>query len=266
MTLRVPAVDLDAPIVVVDIGNTNTTLARWKAGKVHGPVTVGTHAGEAVLEALQAQAKACPKGRPTAVVAACVVPEAIERIRSLVLDEWDQAPLVVRDDIPLPIDLGVEDPKLIGADRACAAGAAYAKIQQACAIVDFGTAVTVDLVDDDGVLVGGAILPGLHLQFRALHEHTAALPAVARAVPDSPYGRNTTEAIQTGVCRGLAGAIRGLIEGYATSLNRWPQVVATGGDLEFMAPHCNFLDSLVPHLTVEGIGLAYQKFLADKGV
>ena len=60
--------------------------------------------------------------------------------------------------------------------------------------------------------------------------------------------------------------VRGLVEGYATSLNRWPQVVATGGDLTFIAPHWDYLDTLVPHLTLQGIGLAYQKYLTAKGV
>ncbi|MEK6674413.1 MAG: type III pantothenate kinase, partial [Planctomycetota bacterium] len=131
--------------------------------------------------------------------------------------------------------------------------------------VDFGTAVTVDLVDDEGTLLGGAILPGLRMQFRALHSNTAQLPEVEPGFPESPYGRNTTEAIQTGVCRGLIGAVRGLVESYATSLNRWPQVVATGGDLEFLAPHCDFLDTMVTHLALRGVGLAYAKHLSAMG-
>jgi len=151
-------------------------------------------------------------------------------------------------------------------DRVCAAAAAYDKIQQACAVVDFGTAVTVDLVDDEGTFIGGAILPGLKLQLRALHEHTAQLPTVDPAFPELPYGRDTIEAMQTGVCRGMAGAVRGLVEGYATHLNRWPQVIATGGDAALMAPYCDFLDNVVSDLTLRGAGLAYTKYLADAGV
>jgi pantothenate kinase type III len=72
--------------------------------------------------------------------------------------------------------------------------------------------------------------------------------------------------MQTGVCRGLAGAVRGLVEAYAASLGHWPQVVATGGDLPLMGPHCDFLDTQVSHLTLRGIGLAYTAYLADCGV
>ena len=88
-------------------------------------------------------------------------------------------------------------------------------------------------------------MPGLKMQLCALNEHTAVLPEVEPAMPELPYGRNTIEAMQAGVCRGLIGAVRALVEGYAASLNRWPQVIATGGDLKLIAPHCDFLDTLV---------------------
>jgi type III pantothenate kinase len=163
------------------------------------------------------------------------------------------------------MDVGVKDKRAIGVDRVCEAAAAYDKLQTGCTVVSFGTAVTVDLVDDDGTLLGGAILPGLRMQLRALHENTAALPEVQPGIPELPYGRDTTEAIQNGVCRGLTGAVRGLVEAYATHLNRWPHVVATGGDVAFLAPHCDFLDTIVSDLTLRGIGLAYDKHLAEQG-
>ncbi len=84
-------------------------------------------------------------------------------------------------------------------------------------------------------------------------------------MPELPFGRDTTEAIQIGVCRGIAGAVRGLVESYATHLHRWPQVVATGGDLSFIAPHCDFLDTLAKDLTLRGIGLAYTKHMTAMG-
>jgi pantothenate kinase type III len=91
------------------------------------------------------------------------------------------------------------------------------------------------------------------------------LPQASPGFPELPYGRNTIEAIQTGVCRGLAGAVRGIVEGYATHLHRWPQVVATGGDSALMTPHCDFIDTWVSDLTLRGIGLAYDKHLAALG-
>lgn len=265
MTYRPPPFDPDAPVVVVDIGNTSIHMATWHAGRVKTPLAVPTDDQAAFDEGFEAHARALPRGRPAAIVISSVVPPVLERMRTQLTARMDQEPLVVGETIPLPLDVRVDDSAAIGVDRVCAAGAAYEKLQTACVVVDFGTAVTVDLIDDEGTFLGGAILPGLTMQLRALHEYTAQLPLAAVEMPPLVYGRNTVEAIQVGVGRGLAGAVRGIVEGYATSLNRWPQVIATGGDAAFMAPHCDFLDTLVKDLTLTGIGLAYTKHLAAQG-
>ncbi len=264
MILRPPP-DPDAPIIVIDIGNTTTSVAMWHSGTLKTPLTGATEDPVPFEEAYAAHLDASPLGRPAATVISSVVPEALERIRVYVLARLEQEALVVGETIPLPMDVAVLDKRAIGVDRVCQAAAAYDRLQTGCTVVSFGTAVTVDLVDDDGTLLGGAILPGLRMQLQALHEHTAALPDVNPGFPELPYGRNTIEAIQNGVCRGLAGAVRGLVEAYATHLNRWPHVVASGGDAAFLAPHCDFLDTIVSDLTLRGVGLAYDKHLAEMG-
>ncbi|MBI4716531.1 MAG: type III pantothenate kinase [Planctomycetes bacterium] len=266
MILRPPPFDPDAPVVVIDIGNTSTHLATWVDARVKTPLAVPQEDQGAFEARLLAHVQALPAGRSPAVVIGSVAPQVLERVRTYLLAALSLEALVVGEAIPLPMDVDVEDRRAIGVDRVCAAAAAYERLQTACTVVDFGTAVTVDLVDDAGTLLGGAILPGLLLQLRSLHEHTAQLPLATPGIPELPYGRNTLDAMRVGVCRGLAGAVRGIVEGYATSLKRWPQVVATGGDLSFLAPHCDFLDTLVQDLTLSGIGLAYNKYLAAHGV
>lgn len=257
--------DPGAAVVLIDIGNTALHIATWEAGRIKSPLSVSVDDDGAFDDGFRAHADAMPQGNPAAVVVGSVVPEALERIRRYVFQRIEKQALVVGDNLPFPMDVEVEDRRAIGVDRVCAAAAAYEKLQHACVVVDFGTAVTVDLVDDEGTLCGGAILPGVRLQLRALHEHTAQLPLVEPGIPPLAYGRNTAEAIQVGVCRGLAGAVRGIVEGYATSLNHWPQVLGTGGDVTFLAPHCDFLDTLVKDLTLTGIGLAYSKHMAERG-
>lgn len=265
MIYKVPEVDLDAPFVVIDIGNTSTTIATSHEGSIKTPLAAATDDHDAFAEAYASHTEAMPKGKPGVIVIGSVVPDALEWVATFIAEREDRNALVVGDALPFPIDVVVKDAKAIGVDRVCAAAAAYERIQGACTVIDFGTAVTVDLVDEDGALRGGAILPGLRLQLRALHEHTAALPEVEPGWPDHPYGRDTTEAMQTGVCRGMAGAVRALVESYATAINRWPQVIATGGDVVFMAPHCDFLDTTVEHLTLVGISLAFTKHLEGMG-
>lgn len=263
MIHKVPAYDPGAPIILVDIGNSNISIAAWEEGTIKTPVLAEADDQAAFQDCFDAQFDAVPKGKLGAIVVASVVPAALERICNYIESKQEKDALVVGEAIALPMDLAVSDKKGIGVDRVCAAASAFETVKTGCTVIDFGTAVTVDLVDADGQLLGGAILPGLSMQLRALHEFTAQLPQVEPAKTELPYGQNTTEAIQTGVCRGLAGSVRSLVEDYATSLNQWPQVVATGGDLEFMLPFCDFLDTAVEHLTLRGIALAYTKHMGQ---
>jgi len=262
--IKLPAYDPEAPIVVVDVGNTATKVATWQAGQLKAILSCETTDRNAFADAFTAHWNAVPERHPAATVIGSVVPHALSQIRDHVQGVQDRDALIIGETVPFPIDVTVADPRAIGVDRVCAAAAAFDRIQDACTIVSFGTAVTVDLVDD-GTLLGGAILPGLALQMRALHEFTAALPQATPGTPDLPFGRNTIEAIQIGVCRGLAGAVREIVESYASHLNRWPQVVATGGSAEFMMPFCDFIDTWTADLALRGIALAYQKHLQSMG-
>ena len=198
------------------------------------------------------------EGKPEAVVVASVVPEAVGWIRECAAAAGHRT-LVVGQEVPLPSRVAVREPTRVGVDRVCAAAAAFERTGHACTIVDFGTAITVDLVDDEGTFVGGAILPGPALQAKALADGTAALPQVELSSPEQAIGRDTTEAICSGILNGVAGAVRGLVEQYATELNTWPQVVATGGGLEQLLDRCDFIDSAVADLTLMGVGLAYAR-------
>lgn len=265
MIQPIPLVDPDGPAIVIDIGNTTTSIGTWQHGQVTTPLSVQTSDATAFNEALHAHLQAAPRRGPAATAISSVVPEALARIVREVEARLNRKALIVGAAIPLPIDVAVSAPGAIGTDRVCQAAAAFEQFQTGCTVVAFGTAVTVDLIDDEGTLLGGAILPGVDLQLRALHEHTALLPDVARGIPELPYGRNTVEAIQNGVCRGIAGAARSLIESYATHLNHWPQVIATGGDARFLQPYCDFIDTFVMHLALRGVGYAYSKYLVDAG-
>lgn len=264
MIRKLRGYDPSAPIIVLDIGNSKTHIATWHHNELRTPLAVASDDDKAVADAILAHLDSAPD-RTAAAVIGSVVAAATNRVTKIVQDSLDADALIVGHSIPLPMDVDVKDAGAVGVDRICAAYAAYERIETGCIIVDFGTAVTVDLVDDEGTFLGGAILPGLDLQLRSLHDHTSALPLAKPDVPTLPYGRNTEEAIQTGVCRGLAGAVRALVEGYAAHLCRWPQTIATGGDLAFMKPHVDFIDTFVTDLTLRGIGLSYTKHLSELG-
>jgi type III pantothenate kinase len=248
-------------LLVLDIGNSAVHLGVWSDSRVSDVQRFTHEDGTGLDQALGSLAGNIQNVEPVAAVIASVAPAVLERVVAAVDRLTTLKPLTVGRDIPLPLAVAVKNPKTVGVDRLCAAAAAYHRVQGRCAVVDFGTAITVDLVDDEGVFQGGAILPGLALQARALAEFTAALPSVVPEYPADPVGRDTTEAIRSGICHGAVGAVRNIVEQIATRLNAWPFVVATGGDLALVAPHCDFIDAAVTDLCLAGVGLAYVKHL-----
>ena len=103
-------------------------------------------------------------------------------------------------------------------------------------------------------------MPGVKMALTSLAEKTKALPAVEPAEPEGPWGRNTEQAILTGVVCGSAGAIRGLTEQYATALGYWPDVIATGGDATLIAKYADFIQAVAPDLLLMGIELTHEQW------
>ncbi|MCE9629598.1 MAG: type III pantothenate kinase [Planctomycetia bacterium] len=167
---------------------------------------------------------------------------------------------VVREHLPLVVD--VDEPSRVGIDRlAAAAAAAVAKTPgRAAIVVDCGTATTVDLVSIDGRFLGGAILPGPELLSRALAEGTSRLPAVAEldrgTLPVMP-GRSTQAAIAAGIGFGMRGAVARLVAEAATALGGQPEVFLTGGSRGIVRDALpNAIES--PDLVLHGIALAVR--------
>jgi type III pantothenate kinase len=165
-------------------------------------------------------------------------------------------------DVSLPIH--VDEPERVGIDRLLAAFAAnrLRDPDRAAIIVDLGTAITVDLVDETGAFCGGAILPGIATSARALAEHTDALPRVAMDQLENPpdvVGKSTIPAIESGLYWGALGAVRELISQMSAPLKAAPDVFLTGGASakvsELLAMKARYKIRHVPHLVLSGIAL-----------
>ncbi len=126
-------------------------------------------------------------------------------------------------------------------------------------MVDAGSAVTVDWLDEEGTFRGGAILPGLRLMIQALHDYTALLPLIAapRSVPRVP-GSGTAEAMEAGVFWAVAGGVRALVEQMSPATAALPEVFLTGGDGALLQPVLGNRVRAWPEMTLEGIRLAAE--------
>ncbi len=246
-------------LLVLDVGNTRIGMSRWDDDGLHDARRVAAADWDTVDANLRELWERVGTRRSRAVVMSSVDPSVAARLSETVVDICQADAVRVRDDIALPLPLKLPVDHEVGADRVCAAAAAYERVRGACAIASFGTAITIDLVSADGEFLGGAIMPGLRLSLAALHDHTAALPLVAVAPPQGAVGSTTHDAILQGVVYGAIGAMREHVERYATALGEWPNLTITGGDAELIAPLADFVDAVAPELCLSGVALAYRK-------
>ncbi|MEW4455336.1 type III pantothenate kinase [Bremerella sp. JC817] len=164
----------------------------------------------------------------------------------------------------LPISITLESPEKIGLDRLAAAIAAnhLREKDRPAIVVDAGTAITVDAVSAEGAFVGGAILPGMRTSARALAEQTDALPQITFDLEVQPtaIGKNTLEAMHSGLFWGSVGAVREAIRRVSAELgtDKSPQIFFSGGDVKYLAPWMDMPIETVDHLVHRGVALAAQ--------
>jgi type III pantothenate kinase len=161
----------------------------------------------------------------------------------------------------LPLSIGVEHPERVGIDRLAAATAAdrLRARHRAALVVDAGSAITVDCVSPQGVFLGGAILPGLEMTARALHEFTDLLPLVPPGEltdPPAALGISTVTAIRSGMYWGAIGAVRELAVRLSVGFDPPPELFLTGGAAAFLAHALDRPSRVLPHLVLSGIALA----------
>ncbi len=245
-------------LLAIDIGNSRIGLGIWDSDGLHDARRVAAARPDECRHALQ-QTWDAMNGGKRAVVIGSVNPDATVRVQALAEDISGLTAMRIRDDLPLPMPIDVENGHEVGVDRVCCAAAAYERAQAACAVATFGTATTVDCVSAQGHFLGGTILPGFQLCCDALHSGTSQLPRVRPAAPIGVFGKNTHDAIVNGVVFGTLGALREIVERYATELREWPQLIITGGNAPLVAELTDYVDAVVPDLCLMGIALAYRE-------
>jgi len=258
-------------IIAVDIGNTNIAIGLFLDGKEDFIRSIPGRSEAELRECLVDAWRKVPvlesskeKKRDGVIVVSSVKPVWTDLVRRIVEEELGEKIHLIGADIPLPISVWVDEPGKVGTDRVISAAAAYAVVEGAVVVADFGTAVTVDLVDEHGVFQGGVICPGFEISAQALKDSTAQLPKVTVHRPSGPYGRNTADAINCGLYYSIIGALEEIVRRYAEEIGRWPQTIITGSGAETIKDDCPFVDNYVPHLVIKGIVLAYVKYIEEK--
>jgi type III pantothenate kinase len=188
----------------------------------------------------------------TDAIIASVVPQATFNLRRLCTRYFDCTPLVLGEP---SVAYGIKiKGKGAGADRICnTVGASVMFPKTPMIIVDFGTATTFDVVDEEGSYCGGVIAPGINLSIEALHNATALLPRIVVEKPGHVIGTNTVECMHSGVFWGYVGLIEGIVARVKAEFGRPMKVVSTGGLAPVFEGSTKVIEQIVPDITVRGL-------------
>ncbi len=234
-------------LLAIDIGNTNTVLALFE--------------GEALIRSWRIEtgvgAYDIPKENISDVIVSSVVPDEDKKLQEFCRKNFSVEPVFVTAEIAgLKVDL--DKPEEIGADRLVNAVAVVQDYKAPAIVVDFGTATTFDVIDEQGHYKGGVIAPGVNLSVEALERAAAKLPKVDIKKPPQVIGKNTIDAIQSGIYWGYVGLIEGLIEKITEEMGAKPFVLATGGLAPLFAPAIDLIEKVDEELTLKGLLRIYQ--------
>jgi len=245
-------------IALFDIGNTHTHAGLAGGGKILRHIDIPT-AGWKTGAAQRVAAKFFGAKAISGAALCSVVPAATPRVCQFVKSKFKADCFVLTHKTARGVGVDYPRPATIGPDRLANAIGVIHFCGAPAVVVDFGTAVTFDVVDKRGCYVGGVIAPGLNAMTDYLHEKTALLPRIKIRETTSVIGRNTEEAMLIGAVHGYRGLARELILELkkALGVRRLP-VVATGGYAELIAAGLPEITSVMPELTLEGLRLVWN--------
>jgi type III pantothenate kinase len=249
-------------LLCIDIGNTNTVLATFEQDKIVHSWRIKTDA-RATADELGLMYRGLLAGDSVEVtgVAACsTVPAALRSLRSMLGRYYRGYPtVVVEPGVRTGVQLAIDNPKEVGADRVVNTLAAYTLYGGPSIVVDFGTTTNFDVISAKGEFLGGAFAPGIEVSFDALASRAAQLRRIEPARPRSVIGKNTVECLQAGMYFGFGGQVDRVVERMVEELGDVKAVIATGGLAPLVLGECTTVTHHEPMLTLLGLQMIYAR-------
>lgn len=254
-------------LLAIDAGNTNVVAAlldgrqiraRWRIAT--DPRRTGDEYAVWVSQLLQLEGYA--RDDVKQVIIGTVVPRTLHNLQVLARKYFGTEALIAgRGGCEWGMQLDVEEPQNVGADRALNMIAAHDLHPGDAIVIDFGTATTFDLIDYRGAYKGGIIAPGINLSLDALVTAAAALPRIAIEAPRNPsvIGLNTVDQMHIGIYWGYIAMMEGLVARMKAECGRPVRVIATGGLAALFEKQTDIFDTIAPDLTITGLAIMAER-------
>lgn len=250
-------------LLAIDVGNTQTHIGAFDGERLAEHWRFATDDSDTADElATRISALLALRGLSLAEIDATVVCSVVPRLsfeyQRMVPPYLGHTCLMVAPGVKTGMPIRLDNPHELGADRLVNAVAAYTRVGGACAVVDFGTAITVDAISAGGEYLGGAIAPGVQISMEALAARAARLPEVDFAEPETAIGRTTQASLQAGMIYGFAGAIDAIVARVNAELGGGAHFIATGGMAGSIVPHCQSISEVDDLLTLKGLRIIHD--------
>jgi len=252
-------------LLAVDVGNTNTTFGLFTvSSELTTAYRLSTERQRMPDEwyAMLASLLASDKhglAEVDGVIISSVVPSVTTWLVEMTRNRLRIDPVIVTGDLDVGLDLDVDEPRQLGADRIVDCVAAFERYGGPAIIVDLGTATTFDVIGRTGAYKGGAIAAGVATSLQALASNAAQLFNVELHMPESVIGRNTADQLRAGIVAGHLAMLEGMIERTRAELGMDAQVIVTGGLAPLFADRSSLFDHFDPDLTLHGLRLIYDR-------
>lgn len=251
-------------ILTIDIGNSNIVLGGVRGDEIVFEARLRTEVTKTsdqycvdlkiLLDVYHVRAEEIE-----GAIISSVVPQVLNSFQSAVKKLTGKVSLVVGPGIKTGLDIRLENPGQTGADLVVADVAALREHKPPLIVIDMGTATTMSVLDQNGAHIGGCIIPGVRVSVDALTDKTALLPGLQLDQPKHAIGRNTVDAMRSGIMMGTACMLDGMVERMEQELGCKTTVIATGGIAKFIVPLCKTPMIYDKDLLIKGLTILYRE-------